>query len=333
MANTTSKEANYESNDRELNSDDKGANEEMENINADKFDEHEAIQRLLDDQHDDDDSLLPPLDSGSPLENDDRERQIESIRLPNNGNSTPVGPSSAVELIVASAARAAAGVALAEATTTSTPEPVARPSRSPRGASIANLDSPNSTRLASPPRRVRAKIVSAKSVLTSNPNRGRTTSTVQRGRQDTTNVSAGKQPGKQKVSTKRLATKKVPTKEVSKPLLRCIMPSPYPSKSTPTKAPSKSTKHKLPQNSTGKSPSALEVWSGVPTDDIEYSWDGWTKRTFQRQSGRSKGTKDSYWYTPLNQYKLRSLTEVRRYMELYQEHQNEVEAWARMKGK
>lgn len=73
---------------------------------------------------------------------------------------------------------------------------------------------------------------------------------------------------------------------------------------------------------------AKEIWSGQPDDKIEGGWPrGWTKKTFQRQSGKTAGTTDSYWYTPLLQKKLRSMIEVRRFMEALKKHGSEEEAW------
>jgi hypothetical protein len=40
---------------------------------------------------------------------------------------------------------------------------------------------------------------------------------------------------------------------------------------------------------------------------------GWMKRTFKRQGGKTAGTMDSYWYSPLEGIKLRSMAEVKRF--------------------
>lgn len=62
---------------------------------------------------------------------------------------------------------------------------------------------------------------------------------------------------------------------------------------------------------------AKEVWSGVPDDDLEGGWPaGWIKKTFQRASGASVGSFDSYWYPPGGGKKLRSMVEVRRFLGL-----------------
>ena len=64
------------------------------------------------------------------------------------------------------------------------------------------------------------------------------------------------------------------------------------------------------------------VWEGVPREDLGQPWpEGWMKRTFKRMTGKSAGTVDSYWYTPVLKYKLRSVKEVKRFlraMEVYQ---------------
>ena len=61
------------------------------------------------------------------------------------------------------------------------------------------------------------------------------------------------------------------------------------------------------------------MWSGAPTEVVDFSWDGWEKKTFQRQFGKTKGSYDSYWYTPQRHFKLRSMAEVRRFREALQQ--------------
>ena len=59
---------------------------------------------------------------------------------------------------------------------------------------------------------------------------------------------------------------------------------------------------------------ALE-WEGPPPEALDGGWpDGWVKRTYVRQGGTSAGTKDSYWFTPVENYKLRSITEVKAFL-------------------
>lgn len=65
----------------------------------------------------------------------------------------------------------------------------------------------------------------------------------------------------------------------------------------------------------GGTAKAKEVWSGLPDDALEGGWpDGWVKKTFQRQSGKTAGTKDSYWYSPVHRVKLRSITDVKKFL-------------------
>jgi hypothetical protein len=82
--------------------------------------------------------------------------------------------------------------------------------------------------------------------------------------------------------------------------------------------------------------SAKEIWFGTPgPDEIPGGWpEGWTKRTFERQSGESKGHTDSYWYTPILKMKLRSIKEIKRFMGyLHDSSGDEAQAWKICKGK
>ena len=57
------------------------------------------------------------------------------------------------------------------------------------------------------------------------------------------------------------------------------------------------------------------VWEGAPDEDLEGGWpDGWVKKLYARKNGATKGTKDRYWFTPVEKYKLRSMNEVKRFM-------------------
>lgn len=67
--------------------------------------------------------------------------------------------------------------------------------------------------------------------------------------------------------------------------------------------------------SNGGRPPALLIWEGVPNESLHWP-SGWTKRVFQRQSGKTKGSTDNYWYSPLRQFKLRSLVEVHGFLQL-----------------
>jgi Methyl-CpG binding domain len=63
-----------------------------------------------------------------------------------------------------------------------------------------------------------------------------------------------------------------------------------------------------------------QVWEGVPDDVVAFEIDwqsGWIKRGFKRSSGASKDSVDYYWYTPKHGYRLRSIKEVERFVNLY----------------
>ena len=115
-------------------------------------------------------------------------------------------------------------------------------------------------------------------------------------------------------------------------------------KKRPRQEPSAST-HKLPKSKKGKMAkselvkqeggqagtareSAKMVFSGLPDEPLPGGWpDGWTKKVFQRASGESKGHTDRYWFTPINQFKLRSMVEVNKFMQaLEQTNGDEVAA-------
>jgi hypothetical protein len=60
---------------------------------------------------------------------------------------------------------------------------------------------------------------------------------------------------------------------------------------------------------------ASAISSGSPDEKLEGGWpNGWIKKVFRRQNGATKGGTDSYWYTPEQGYKLRSMKEVKRFM-------------------
>ena len=90
---------------------------------------------------------------------------------------------------------------------------------------------------------------------------------------------------------------------------------------TPSKTPNKKAKTaengSTPAKSTdGKRVPATEVWSGPPDDKIEGGWPkGWLKKKFERSSGTSKGTHDRYWFSPVEQYKFRSIKEVKKFLD------------------
>jgi hypothetical protein len=62
---------------------------------------------------------------------------------------------------------------------------------------------------------------------------------------------------------------------------------------------------------------AKEVWSGLPEENLEGGWpEGWIKKTFERLTGKTAGTKDSYWYSPITKFRLRSMAEVKKFLNL-----------------
>lgn len=75
---------------------------------------------------------------------------------------------------------------------------------------------------------------------------------------------------------------------------------------------------KIRRTSTQNSrPSAICIQERPPEEKfLEFpDWaKGWTKKTFQRQSGDSKGGLDHYWYTPENNFKLRSILQIKRFL-------------------
>lgn len=105
-----------------------------------------------------------------------------------------------------------------------------------------------------------------------------------------------------------------------------------------TKAPPAAKARKIVATKTAPksgSRSSPEVWSGAPDDDLGagFQWSaGWIKKKFERQSGQSKGTFDSYWYTPALQKRLRSIAEVKRFMTALKDQGGDEEAaWVAFK--
>jgi Methyl-CpG binding domain len=52
---------------------------------------------------------------------------------------------------------------------------------------------------------------------------------------------------------------------------------------------------------------------------------GWITKVFERQSGATRGTRDRYWYSPIRQCKLRSLVEVRRFLDILETNHGDEE--------
>ena len=85
----------------------------------------------------------------------------------------------------------------------------------------------------------------------------------------------------------------------------------------------------------GSRPQAIFLHEIIPDEPLEGGWPpGWTKKVYERASGKTKGDRDRYWYSPVNKYKFRSMVEVRKYLELLQKTSgDEDEAWAIFKNK
>jgi hypothetical protein len=77
--------------------------------------------------------------------------------------------------------------------------------------------------------------------------------------------------------------------------------------------------------STTPSRPAQLIWSGAPEDDIGREWPaGWRKEMYSRGGDNSKA-RDSYWFTPQNSYKLRSLPDVKRFLQALDQCGNQEE--------
>jgi Methyl-CpG binding domain len=83
-------------------------------------------------------------------------------------------------------------------------------------------------------------------------------------------------------------------------------------------------KRSSPQKASSLSKISAKLLSEYPADK-DYlrpqGWPpGWITKEFERTSGASKGTKDRYWYSPIRHYKLRSLVQVRKFLDLLEIH-------------
>ena len=63
----------------------------------------------------------------------------------------------------------------------------------------------------------------------------------------------------------------------------------------------------------------VEVYRGKPTESLvdiglDHWPEGWIKILIQRQSGKFAGKSDSYWYTPKQHFKLRSMVEIKQFL-------------------
>jgi hypothetical protein len=290
------------------------------------------------------------------------EMECDTIRLQtkqssNNNSPVPVGPSNAVDLIIASAARAAADAALAdvgvESVTGLTHLNNEQSKQSPTYDSISPKIEVTTSR---------RKRTAAKSVLEDKPARAGVVDSYPLELSALEALIERRAKGLEELfQEKKIVPSRSfsPTRSSSKPKTN------KQAKTTPKKAKKPPEKHSPPkkgvakkeQSSAPKHPSSLttkkpqspstknssksavvelrgskEVFSGVPSDP-GYTWKGWTKKTFERLSGKSKGSNDSYWYTPVNKHKLRSLTEVKRFNEFLAKYHDEGKAYAALKGK
>lgn len=96
-------------------------------------------------------------------------------------------------------------------------------------------------------------------------------------------------------------------------------------KSRPKKQREKTLKQQTPDKN-------LCVFEGTPDEIREgIDWTGWTKRSFKRKSGNTKGRLDHYWFTPQNNYKLRSIKEVERFFAAMKACGDEKKAYEKCK--
>ena len=123
---------------------------------------------------------------------------------------------------------------------------------------------------------------------------------------------------------KTAATKPETSNSATKPAKKTETPKPAAARSKKV-AEKKTSKSKVVANATANTTKAKKratgkptpklVFEGEPDEALEGGWpEGWTKKTYQRMSGASKGGHDRYWYTPKTQFKLRSMVEVRRFL-------------------
>jgi hypothetical protein len=59
------------------------------------------------------------------------------------------------------------------------------------------------------------------------------------------------------------------------------------------------------------------IAEGPPDEKLENGeeWPpGWTRRVYARKNGATKNRKDRYWYTPVENFKLRSMVDVKRFL-------------------
>jgi len=134
--------------------------------------------------------------------------------------------------------------------------------------------------------------------------------------------------------------KQVSTKEIHLANISASKETLFPLKNkNPSKTLAKGPKTPLaaakPKRTPNSRTAPTEIWSGLPDEELEGGWpDGWIKKLYERNTGKSKGTKDRYWFSPKTNKKFRSMTEIRRFIPILLEcNGNEDAAWLRFKGK
>jgi hypothetical protein len=77
-------------------------------------------------------------------------------------------------------------------------------------------------------------------------------------------------------------------------------------------------------DSPGKAAAAQVIWSGPPDEKLDGGWpQGWIKKIYNRSRGPRI---DRYWYSPKNQFKLRSMVECRKFIAALVEHSGDEQA-------
>lgn len=170
------------------------------------------------------------------------------------------------------------------------------------------------------------------------------------------NLSAGRCEEDEDAATKPSRDSDHSLEASGPPLKKMALDTPVSSrkskkKATATETPNSSRKVAVPKKKagsvtpattkgqkSGKSPgktTAKEVESGPPTEPLEGGWPaGWIRRTFERQSGGTKGSTDKYWYSPMTNKKFRSMAEIKRFfVHLKACRGDEEAAWMVFKGK
>lgn len=251
----------------------------------------------------------------------------DPILIPSTFDGSPMGPTNAVDMVVSSVRDPSDSVNLIAAQTAAKTAADAVIAMTAVGAttpdaSMLSLSSPNSN--GDKRRLSRPKIVAAKSVLLSKPNTERKTNALKRGKEEMLHATTKAKESQNKTTKKSTHT----VAKVAKKSTQTVAKKS--NKAKETKSASSPATRKSPSSGATAS---NEVFSGVPNEKFEYSWAGWTKKTFTRQSGKTAGSTDSYWYTPHMKYKLRSLTEIRRFHLCMEKNNNdEVAAFRALKG-